>query len=152
MATWRTITIADLQHARHAELVDAVQKRAKAVGQEDPIAAAIAKVVGEVRGVINFSGRYTVDEDGDTMAPNLIDLCVQKIARVLMPRIGRALTTDETAEEKIYQKRLEDLRDATWPVDASDTPATTATVAVTKSRPRICRRVRRFSHCDEDGI
>ncbi len=151
-AAWQTLTIADLQAARHAELVDAVQRKAKAIGQADPIPVAIAKVVAEVRGVIAFSGRYSVDATTTTIAPNLADLCVQKISRSLMPRIGRALTEDEKAEEKVYQKRLEDLRDGSWPVDEPTTPATDAPVAVRKSRPSIAERTHNYGPDEQEGI
>lgn len=147
MPAWTTITIADLQAARHAELVAAVLRKAKAIGQADPIAATITKIVGEVRGCIGFKSPTLLDADTATIAPNLVDLCVQKIARVLMARIGRALNDDEKADEKTYQRRLDQLKDGEWPVDAPEnstaptaqTPSSGISVA-SSTRRRATRR------------
>jgi hypothetical protein len=151
MPAWVNITVADLQAARHAELVDAVQRKAKAVGQVDPVPVAIAKIVNEVLGCVAFSGKYVVDADPTKMAPNLVELCVQKIARTLMPRIGRSLSEDERDEEKTYRATLKDLKNGEWPVDAPATPAATSPVQDRRTRPKITPRTRYFDSTSADG-
>lgn len=152
MPAWSTLTVRDLEAARHAELVDAVRRKATSVGQPDPVPVAIAKIVEEIRGCVAFSGKYQVDADPATIAPNLVDLAVQKIARVLMPRVGRSLSEDERDDEKTYQKRLVDLRDGNWPVSSPDTPAAESPVKVKKSRPAIAEPTRTFDRSSQDGV
>ena len=148
MSAWITLTVRDLEAARHAELVDAVRRKATSVGQPDPVPVAIAKIVEEIRGCIGFKSPALLDADTATIAPNLVELCVQKVARTLMPRVGRSLTEDERADEKTYQRRLEQLKDGEWPVDLPEnsTAATAQTpssgISVAKStRRRATRRI-----------
>lgn len=122
MPAWITIAVADIEAARHADLVEAVRRKALALGQTDPLPELIAATVMEIRGCIGFRSASTLDADTTTLAPNLVPLAVQKIARVMKGRIGKALDEGERDDERTYQKRLDQLKDGEWPVDAPANP------------------------------
>jgi len=148
MATkaWITLTTRDLQEARHADLVEAVRRTALGLGQPDPLPGIIQGVIDELRGCIGFSGAYRVDSDPAKIAPNLADLAVQKIARVMQPRIGRDLSDDDRSAEATYQKRLEALNQGKWPVDtpvdATFAPSVQTTTGVEIARSTTRRATR----------
>ena len=123
-ATWITITTANLQDSRAATMIAAVQTTALASGQSDPVPNIIASVCGEVRGAIGFSGKYQVSATASTVPPNLKDMTVQKIIRMAIRRLnqGALLTEDDRQEERVYESRLNLIREGRYPVDLPDDP------------------------------
>ena len=128
MPAWITITSADLNDARVAELVEAVRKEELGAGQTDPLARRIQTVTDEIRLCIAFCATTPLDADTTTIPTGLKDLAVEKIFRGLKGRLLIPLTDDEKEAEKLFQRRLEQLTRCEWPVDQPDTPATTVTV------------------------
>ncbi len=128
MPAWITITAADLDEARVAELVAALRQEALGVGQPDPMPGIIQKIVDEVRSCIGFCHSTRLDVDPAKIPANLKELVVQKVIRVLKARLLQPQTDDEKAEEATYQKRLMLLTQCAWPVDTTDTPLGVATV------------------------
>lgn len=124
MKAWLLLTTRDLEEARHGRLVEAVRREALGLGQPDPLPGLIQGVIDEVRGVIGFSGAAKLDANPAKIAPNLADLVVQKVARVMAGRLNRELSASERDDERTYQSRLEALRTGEWPVDAPTDPIT----------------------------
>jgi hypothetical protein len=142
--SWITITLADLNDARVAELIDALRKEELGAGQGDPMPRRIQTVVDEIRRCIRF-GNALLDADTAKIPAGLKDLAVEKIVRGLKGRLLLPLTDDEKEAEKLYQRRLEQLTKGEWPVDTTDNPEATPTVSksaasqVIKSGAALCR-------------
>ena len=129
MPAWITITLADLNDARVAELIAALRQEELGAGQTDPMPRRIQIVVDEIRRCIAFCPTTALDIDTTTIPAGMKDQAVEKIVRGLKGRLLLPLTDDEKDAEKLYQRRLEQLTRCEWPVDTPITPATTATVA-----------------------
>ncbi len=119
---WVTLTIDDLNDAKAATLIAAVQTSALAVGQGDPIPTIIDGTVADLRGAIGFSGKYQLSATPNTIPPNLYDLAVQNILRSCKARLEQQLSQGDIADESNYQKRLTDLIAGRYPVDKPDDP------------------------------
>lgn len=124
---WIQITLGDLQNSRAAALVQGFTSTSLASGQSSPVPSIIAQVTEEILGVMGFSGRYTMDASYGTVSPNVLppnlkQLAVDKICRILKGRLQMPLLAQETEEENVYQRRLVDLREGRWPVDLTDNP------------------------------
>lgn len=119
---WIQLTLADLNDARAAKLVDTARTKALAEGQTDPVPRLIQNVVDELRGCIAFSGRTPLETNPATLPGSLKEIALQKIGRALKARLLQPLTDDEKAAESLYQKRLEQLTRAEWPVDTPAVP------------------------------
>jgi len=128
MPAWITLSLADLNDARVAELVEALRTEALGSGQTDPMARTIQMVIDEVRRCIAFCPRTPLDADTTAIPAGLKDMAVQKIVRTLKGRLLLPLSDDEKEAEKLYQKRLEQLTRCEWPVDIPATPITTTPV------------------------
>lgn len=128
MPAWIIITLADLNDARVAELIDACRQEALGAGQGDPMVTIIPMVTDEVRRCIAFCRSTPLDAMATTVPAGLKELAVQKIVRLMKARLQQPMTDDEVRAETLYQKRLEQLTLCNWPVDKPDTPLTTATV------------------------
>jgi hypothetical protein len=125
---WIAVTLADLQDAQAGPLVTAFQTTALASGQSDPTGRVIANISDEILGSIGFSGRYTMDASQGTVTPNVIppnlkDLCVKKVCRVLKGRLNMVLLPDQTQDERTYQSTLLQLREGRFPINATSNPS-----------------------------
>lgn len=121
---WIELTIDDLNEARAAPIITAVQTTVLAAGQPDPIPFLIAQVVQEIRGMIGFSGKFPLDGDSDdSLPPNLKDMAVQKICRVAKGRVNMPLNETERQDESVYQARLKMISEGRFPIDIPDNPA-----------------------------
>ena len=142
MPAWITITLADLQDARVAELVTAFREEALGDDQADPMPRQIQTVTDEIRRCIAFCPSTPLDADPATVPAGLRALAVEKIIRTMKGRLLQAFTDDEKDAERLYQKRLEQLTRCEWPVDKPDnplgTPITSAggNIQVVSSRSR----------------
>lgn len=152
MPNWITIALADLDDHTVAELVDALRQEALRIGQTDPMPRIIAEVTNEIRGAIEFSGRYQTDADTTTLPKGLKEIAVKKITRVMKGRLLQALSDDEKADAKVYEDRLKALIDFRWPVDKPDIPLSPAETQTASDTPRITARTRTFRREDGDGI
>ncbi|PTX95763.1 hypothetical protein [Opitutus sp. ER46] len=119
---WITLTIDDLNDARAGALVTAMRTKALAEGQSDPSPRVIQMVVDEIRRCIAFAQQTPLETDPTTIPQGLREMAAQKIIRVMKARLLQALTDDEKTAEQLYQKRLEQLTRAEWPVDKPATP------------------------------
>jgi len=128
---WLSITIPNLEDARVAEFITALREEALGQNQTDPSPRLIQDVVEEVRRCIAFCPSTPLDARLDTIPVGLKPLVVEKIVRTLKARLMIALTEDERAAERLYQKRLEQLTKCEWPVDKPDTPIADAPVEPT---------------------
>lgn len=128
MPAWITLTLADLNDARVAELVEAVRREELAPGQTDPLARRIQIVVNEIRHCIAYDGGTPLETDPATIPSGLKELAVEKIFRGLKLRLLLPFTDAEKEGERLYQKRLEQLTRGEWPVDQPAVPLLTPTV------------------------
>lgn len=151
MPNWITISLADLNDARVAELVTALRQEELAAGQTDPMPRRIQTVVDEIRRCIGFCASTPLDANLLAIPAGLKDLAVEKIVRGLKGRLLMPLTDDEKEAEKLYQRRLEQLTRCEWPVDKPDTPIGEAPVEPQSNTPRIRQRPLQFTRRDGDG-
>lgn len=122
MSSWITISLAELNDARVAELIAALRQEELGSGQTDPMPRRIQTVVDEVRRCIAKCPSTRLDADTTKIPPGLKDMTVEKIVRGLKGRLLMPLTDDEKDAERLYQKRLEQLTRCDWPVDITDNP------------------------------
>ncbi len=121
---WIELSISDLNEARAAPIITAVQTTVLASGQPDPVPFLISQVVQEIRGMIGFSGKFPLDGDSaDSLPPNLKDMAVQKICRVAKGRVNMPLNETERQDESVYQTRLKMISEGKFPIDIPDNPA-----------------------------
>lgn len=149
--SWITITLADLNDARVAELVEALRTEALGAGQTDPMPRRIQTVIDEIRRCIRF-GNAILDADVAKIPAGLKDMAVEKIVRGLKGRLLQPLTDDEKDAEKLYQRRLEQLTKGEWPVDTTDNPEATPTVTKTASSEVVDYDSRRVTRDDLRGL
>lgn len=121
--TWIIITPEAITDMRLTTILEEARNAASAKGQSDPVPAAIARVVAEVRSVIGFKGPAMVDARAGTIPENLTDLVSEAVIRRLRQVVGYSFSDDEKEAERTYQSRLASLRDGSWPVDRPDQPA-----------------------------
>jgi hypothetical protein len=121
---WITLTNTDLTDARATQILTAAQTNATAAGQSDPLPIAIARVTEELRGVIGFSGKYQVSATANTLPPNLKDMAVQKVIRMVLRRLNQPalLTEDDRQDERTYEARLNLIRAGNYQIDLPDDP------------------------------
>jgi len=149
MSNWTPVTLDNLNDASVAGLVEKLRDIAREQGQTDPWQRFVQITTDEIRSVIGFSGR-PLDADSTAIPKGLVDLAIRKVIRLMERSAERALSTDEQADEKQYQKRLEDIRDGKWPIEVPDNPQTTpqvksseGTTIVDSERRRATRRTLR---------
>lgn len=152
MSNWITITVADLNDHKVAELVTALREEALGDGQADPMPGIIIEVTNEVRSAIAFSGRYTVDVNAAAIPQGLREIAAKKILRVMKGRLQLPLSDDEAKDAEIYEARIKALIKGEWPVDEPDDPLSTPEVQSAAPTPRITKRHRHFDRCSQDGI
>lgn len=124
MDNWIIITDQDLDDAKVAELIDALRQEAlrEDPPQPDPVPAIIRTVVDEIRNCIRMCPDTPVDVDPLKISRNLKEMAVAKIVRVAQQRLQMPFSDEQTAEERLYQKRLEMLTRCEWPVKKPDDP------------------------------
>ena len=123
--SWIQVVEGDLNDAKAAPIILAIQTTVLAVGQGDPLPNLINSVCQEIIGMIGFSGKYPLDGASTTTIPaNLKDMAVQRIYRMAKTRVGMVLTPAEQQDESVYNQRLAYIRDGRWPVDQPDIFAT----------------------------
>lgn len=150
---WIAVALVDLQNAQAGGLVTAFQSTALASGQPDPTGPVIAQVSDEILGSVGYSGRYTMDASQGTVVPNLLppnlkDMAVKKIVRILRGRLNLTLMPDQIQDERTYQSILLQLRKGEYPVDATNNPSATdisVKPGLVALNPGITRR---YQPCD----
>ena len=125
---WISVGLADLQNAQAGPLVVAMQSTALASGQGDPTPQVICDTVDEILGAIGFSGRYTMDASQGTLTPNLIppnlkDLCVKRVVRIMRGRLEMSLMPDQIQDERTYQSIRGQIRRGEYPIDLTNNPS-----------------------------
>jgi hypothetical protein len=125
---WIAVGLVDLQNAQAGPLVVAFQSTALAANQADPTPQIISDVTDEILGAVGFSGRYTMDASQGNVFPNLLppnlkNMAVRKIVRILRGRLEMTLLPDQIEDERTYQRTLQLLRDGKYPVDATNNPS-----------------------------
>jgi hypothetical protein len=152
MSNWNTITVADLNDFKVAELVTALQEEALGSGQADPTPGIIADVISIVRGAIGWSGRYELDANTAAIPKSLREIAAKKVIRTMKGRLQMALSDDEAKDAEVFEARLKALIKGEWPVEDADTPLAEPEVQSAAATPRITKRHRHFSRRDQDGI
>ena len=151
MPSWINISSSDLSEARASKLVDAMATKALGASQPDPTPATISKVAQELRAAIAFSGRYQIDASIDSIPASLKDLAVERIIRLLKGRLMINLTDTEREEDRLYQKRLEQLTQGKWPVEIAGTPAPLSPVQAAGAAQVISTTTRRCTRSTLSG-
>ncbi len=98
MARWISITIADLNNAKIAALVDALRTAALEAGQAERSAEIIQRVIDRVRRKIASCRQNRLDSDLTTIPQGLKDDVTKLIIADLKNALEEDLTTAETTE------------------------------------------------------
>lgn len=149
---WTTLAVGDLNDAKAATLISAVQSNALASGQSDPVPALISSIIEELRGAIGFSGKYQVSATVSTIPPNLKDMAVQKIVRVCKGRLEQLLSQGEMADEVTYQKRINAIISGEYPIDQPSDPMASPPSTPQGRVSEVQGVTRRFTRCQLDGL
>jgi hypothetical protein len=126
--SWISISLADLNDARVAELVTALRTEALAQGQTDPMPRFVQDVVDEVRRAIAFHSSNPLDADTTKIPTGLKRMAVGEVVARMKARLQMALTDDEVRAEKRYFETLQRLQEGKHPVDTTDNPVATPPV------------------------
>lgn len=98
MSQWISITIADLNNAKIAALVDALRTAALAAGESERSAEIIQRVVDRVRRKIASCRQNRLDADLATIPQGLKDDVIKLIIADLKNALEEDLTSAETSE------------------------------------------------------
>ncbi|HEY5079415.1 MAG TPA: hypothetical protein VII43_06190 [Opitutaceae bacterium] len=153
MSNWQEITLDLLNAANLTGVVDAMRDEAVARGMADPWPETSAQAVDELRACIGFSLKYTLDANTAAIPKGLVRLTLNRIVREMSRRVGRALSADERDDDKLFEKRLDQIRAGQWPIEPPDNPMPSATPPVQSPvlTPSIQPRRRRFTSRREEG-
>ena len=153
---WITLTIAQLDTAKAAALVDALQSAALADGQPDPLPEIIAGVTSRIRAEIAAGGRTVLDADGTKVPPSLKSLALRMVLREGQSRLNAGgafpLSDDEREEWRQDVRYLERIARGDITVEESTNPESTPTVQAAVPSPKICERERTMTRAAADGI
>lgn len=156
MPAWITLTLANLDTAKAAALVDALQTAALAAGQSDPLPEIIVNVTNRIRMEIAAGGRTILDEDTTRLPPSLKSLALRMVLREGQSRLNAAgalpLSEDERLEWRSDERLLERIARGEITVEASDNPESTPAVQAATPGPRITEKDRVFTREDAEGI
>jgi hypothetical protein len=152
---WITLTITQLDAAKAAALVDALQTAALADGQSDPLPDVIASVTTRIRMEIAAGGKTVLDADATKLPPSLKSLGLRMVLREGQSRLNAAgalpLSDDEKEEWRQDVRFLERIAKGEITVEASTNPEATPSVQAAASSPMICARERIYTRDSQDG-
>ncbi len=155
MPNWTEITLDLLNAANMTGIVEALREEATSRGMADPWPETCAQVTDELRACIGFSGKYQLDADTAAIPRGLLRFALGRIVREISRRVGRSLSADEKDDDKLFEKRLDQIRVGQWPIEPPDNPIVTGIAPVQASvltpsigKAKSLRHIRR----EEDGI
>ncbi len=156
MPAWITITTAQLDTAKAAALVDALQSAALGAGQGDPLPEVITAVTARIRMEIAAGGRTVLDADASRLPPSLKSLALRLVLAEAQSRlnISNALALSDDDKEQLRQdyRFLERIARGELTVETSDNPASAPTVQAALPTPSITPRPRRATRDDLNGL
>ncbi len=151
MPNWISITLDNLNNAKVAALVSALNTSALGEEQTDRATEIIADIVATIRNKVAACATNQVDADETTIPKELKPQAV----RLILWAMKNALEIEVTEAEKIdHANDLKDLNAVAacqLPVSQPDDAEEPDIQPVTPS-PRITAKTLRFTRCDQDGI
>lgn len=150
--SWTTITIADLEDRKVADLVKALREEALGTSQTDPVPNIIADATLFVRTAVKSCSANTLDADTTKIPATLKGLACRMILREAQSRLRIQLKDDERAERDADEALLREVASCKRSVDAPDTPETTPSVQTTGGSPVVSTPDRFFSRDQQDGM
>lgn len=143
---WITLTLAQLDTAKAAAMVDALRTAALGDGQPDPVPEIITDATARIRMEISAGGKTVLSADATKIPPSLKRLGLRLVLREAQSRLNAAgalpLSDDERKEWDKDDAFLKRIADGELTVEAPDDPAASPTVQAKTGRPRITPRVR----------
>lgn len=143
---WIIPTIDDVEAGKMSRLIDQAREVADKRQLPDPVDAVLSEAVDQLRDMIGFRTPALLDARPGSVPASLRRELLDHVYFVLSGIIDREPTERESDTESRYQKRLEQLRDGDWPIDAPEvaTPSTTqasaAGIEVVSGSPRQITR------------
>ncbi len=138
---WITLTVAQLDTAKAAALVDALQSAALAVAQADPLPEIITNVTARIRMEIAAGGRTVLDADATKLPPSLKSLGLRMVLREGQSRINAGgalpLADDEKEEWRQDVRFLERIAKGEITVEESTNPEAVPSVQAASPSPMI---------------
>lgn len=152
---WTTLTVAQLNDAKAAALVEALRTAALAVDQPDPVPGIITDALNRIRMEIAAGGRTVLSADATKIPPSLHRLGLRMVLREGQSRLNALgalpLSEDERTEEKNDLRFLERIAKGEITVEAPDDPESTPTVQAVSPSPLISARERTYTRDCQDG-
>ena len=149
MANWISISPADLNTTKLADLVEALRTIALAPGQADPAEEIISAVVLRLRAEIKGCQTNRLDADPAKIPGDLKDLAMRMILRQMQSRLRQKLNDDEKEEQRNDLRYLERIAQCKVPVAMPENPVEGAVQALAPS-PSITPKNLQFRR--QDGI
>jgi hypothetical protein len=153
---WITITVAQLDTAKAAGMVDALQTAALADGQTDPLPEIIVDVITRIRMEVAGGGRTVLSQDDTLIPPSLKSLALRMVLRQAQSRLNAAgalpLSDDERKEWDKDERLLERIAKGEITVENPVDPASEPTVQSAAPTPSFKAPTRRFNRASQDGI
>ena len=149
MANWIPITLAELDDAKIAKLVDALRQKALRAGQTDPTPRLTQKVVNRIRRKIGNNPNNKLDADETKIPKGLLGVATVLILAEMKGRLEMALTTDENKAVDRADTDLQAVADGEA-VEEPDDPIA-ANVQTTAGSPTITEKRREERNARNSG-
>lgn len=138
---WITLTEANIATYQAGRLVEAMKTKAKADGQENPVADAIRVVVSKMRSAIK-NGGYCVDADESKIPPELERDALALIVAVAKPRLSLDLKSDEREANQKALELLDRIASGDFAPSMPDNPVSPSETTQTSGSCRLVRPAR----------
>lgn len=124
MANWTIIDETAVRTGKLAVFIDAMQARAAAATQPDPLPEMISDVVATIRAALSTGN--TLDQDTTKIPNSLKGLALRLINRRVKGYLDRELTSEETAQANDDRGYLNRIMDQKIRFETPDDPAGSA--------------------------
>ncbi len=139
--SWITLTEANIATYQAGKLIDAMKTKAKADGQDNPVADAIRVVVSKIRSAIK-NGGYCVDADESKIPPELERDALALVVAVAKPRLGLELKSDEKDANQKALEQLDKIATSNFAPSLPDNPVSAAATTQTSGGCQLVRPAR----------
>jgi hypothetical protein len=122
MANWKTITLADLNDTKVAQLIEACRTAALAAGQSDPMPEIIQGVIDRIRVDVAAPEKFVLDADLTLIPKGLHRIGCRMVVREMQSRLQEPLLQDERTEQQNDLDYLAEVRKGKIPIATPITP------------------------------
>jgi hypothetical protein len=132
----------------NVKLLQAAREKVIASGQPDPLLEKLTQVIGDVRGAIGASGKYTLAA-GETIPPRLKKAALNLFAVEILGRLDLDISEVKMTLYKSAEATMRDVRDGDFAIDDPETPTEETTQTY---MPEVSGRDREWGRGCQDGV